>query len=187
MCARARGGPDAWLLPWLAGLVFGIGFGLSAGLADAQESGTPPPEVPASLLDLVEAEDLEGRRWDRGALAGQVVLVDFWATWCAPCLAQMPALEEAYGRYRPRGFELLAISLDEGSTRRLRSWLRPRDLPWPQIHRPLGTGDPLARSFGVEAVPRSFLFDRSGRLLAVDLEPRALVATLDALLPSVLP
>jgi len=150
-------------------------------IASAQEpsvQGTP------SLLDDFMAEDLEGRAWERSRLQGKVVLVEFWATWCIPCLGQLPGLKDAYESFHEAGFEILAVSLDRGDRRAVRSWLRRHEVPWPVLHDGRGFSGDLARHFAIDSVPRSVLFDAAGRVIAEDLDPDALQAVLGALLRS---
>lgn len=142
-----------------------------------------PAEPAPSLLDHLDIQDLDGQRWNRDTVDGRVVLLDFWATWCAPCLAQMPHLAKLHDRFGDRGFILLGINLDGDSRNALRSWLRRQNLPWPQIHGPRGLEGPLAQDFGVEALPRTLLFDTEGRLVARDLSAEALDAAVEALVP----
>ncbi len=129
-----------------------------------------------------EAVDLEGGRWDAEALAGKVVLLDFWATWCLPCLAELPNLRRAWERHRDQGFELLGVLLDRGTRRQARAELRRHRADWPQLFDGRGFAGPLAVRFGVDATPRNLLLDRAGRVVAVDVRGEALLAALPALL-----
>ncbi len=139
-------------------------------------------EPPASVWQDVAWTDLAGRQWTRAELEGRVVLLDFWATWCAPCLAELPHLEELHERYADRGFVLLGVALDTLDRRRLRSFLHRHDVRWPQVHESRGTDGEAARAFGVEAVPSTVLVDRSGRVVARGFRGPALAAAVDALL-----
>ena len=139
-------------------------------------------EEPDVLLDrLLPLEDLDGRSWQQEDLAGRVVLIDFWATWCPPCLAELPHMKRAYRRYAADGFEILAVSVDQTERRTLRRWLRVHRVPWPQLYDGRGLEGELAVRLDVGEVPRSFLFDRSGRLVATDLRGEALEAAVAAL------
>lgn len=141
-----------------------------------------PPAVAASPWTDFAATTLEGRELSAEALRGQVVLLDFWATWCVPCLSEIPYLKEAYARHRDAGLKILGVSLDQRPRREIESFLRRHEIPWPQVWDGQGFAGALARRFGVESLPRSFLVDRRGRIVATDLRGEELLAVLDALL-----
>ena len=157
---------------------------LMAGIpvASASEGEVPNAKRGTTFWQALEHfEDLSGRRWGGEQLAGKVVLVDFWATWCAPCRAEIPTLRKAYRRFHERGFQILGIALDRGERRDIESWLRRQSVTWPQIHERRGFASPVAHQFGIESLPRSFLLDRSGRRIATDLRGEALLTVLSAL------
>jgi thiol-disulfide isomerase/thioredoxin len=120
--------------------------------------------------------------WSADSLRGRVVLVDFWATWCAPCLEELPRLKRLHARYHAQGLTIIGVSLDRSAGRDFRSWLQRQAVDWPQV-REIGMYDSaLARQFDVEAIPASFLFDRAGRLHAVSLRGDHLDARVGALM-----
>jgi thiol-disulfide isomerase/thioredoxin len=160
-------------------------FALPGGGDPAQRvEGVDPAqrvEVVSAALEQFEATDLAGRRWDAGALAGRVVLLDFWATWCAPCLADLPLLQALRQKHARDDFEILGISLDVTSRRAFVSWLNRQRIDWPQIHLRQGYAAEVPRLFGVEQLPSTVVLDREGRPAAIDVRGEQLVVIVDAL------
>ena len=102
-------------------------------------------------------------------LRGQLVFLNFWATWCLPCKEEMPSMERLYQRYKGRGFTIAAISLDSGGTKPVASFVKKFGLTYP-----IGLDPKLevANRYTVRALPSSFLIDRTGNTVAVALGPR---------------
>lgn len=134
----------------------------------------PRPTESAGVWHGLEHQDLQGERWHAETLLGRVVLLDFWATWCAPCLAELPNLRRLHEDFGDGDFVLLGVNLDRTSRAALRSFLLRHDMPWPQLHDGRGLGGPVPRRFGVDVVPRTVVVDRRGRMVAVDLRGEAL-------------
>lgn len=115
----------------------------------------PAPAPPVHLRDL------DGRPMDLASLAGKVVLVDFWATWCGPCREEAPLLKGLQDRYRDRGLRVLGLSLDDNAAP-VRKFRREKGLNYPVALADLTT---TARFGGVLGLPTLFLVDRSGRIV----------------------
>jgi thiol-disulfide isomerase/thioredoxin len=122
----------------------------------------------------------DGRAVDLAALRGKVVLVDFWATWCGPCMNEMPHVKDVYAKYRDRGFEVIGVSLDgDGITKGIQSGVRTQEdflaflerekMPWPQHYDNLGWKNEFAQKFSIKSIPAVFLLDRDGRVIATEL------------------
>ena len=127
------------------------------------------------LGQMVEIEGtlIGGGRFDGNALRGHVVLVDFWATWCEPCVAELPALKALEARYRDRGLKLVGVSLDDDAER-LARFLADRPLPWPTICHPASTRDgrhALSAKLGIDTVPTVVLVDKNGRVVRIGTNP----------------
>jgi thiol-disulfide isomerase/thioredoxin len=134
-----------------------------------------------AALARLEASDLDGRRWSLDEFRGRVVLLDFWATWCAPCLADIPKLQALRARYPRHEFEIVGISLDATSRRALTSFLNRNRIDWPQIHQPRGYGSEIARLFRIEQLPVTVVLDRNGFVSGVHLRGDALASRIHEL------
>jgi peroxiredoxin/predicted negative regulator of RcsB-dependent stress response len=128
------------------------------------------------------SEDINGKAVRLDAYRGKYVLIDFWATWCAPCIAELPRLQAAYRTYHDAGFEIIGISLDESKTAVV-DFARARNLPWPQLHNASGSAD-LVEGFGVSSIPATYLIDPEGNIIRLDVRGKALDETLKRLIKS---
>jgi thiol-disulfide isomerase/thioredoxin len=105
--------------------------------------------------------DLEGTPWALKQLHGKVVLVNFWATWCPPCRKEMPDLEKLHQRFGPKGLVILAIS-DENSDK-VTPYIAQGKYTYPIL---LDPGRAVNERFRIEGIPKSLVYDRTGRLVA---------------------
>lgn len=112
-------------------------------------------------------KDLTGKTWTFAELRGNVVLVNFWATWCPPCRKEMPDLEKLYERFGPRGLVLLGISDEEAA--KVGPFIRERKVTFPVL---LDPGRKVNEMFVVEGIPKSFVYDRDGKLVAQSIDMR---------------
>lgn len=103
--------------------------------------------------------DLHGETVRLSQFRGKVVLLNFWATWCGPCLIEMPALEQLYQRFGRKDFEILAISTDPQGAAVTRPFQRERGLTFPILHDP---DMHVGLTYGVRTLPLSFMVDRRG-------------------------
>ena len=118
---------------------------------------------------------LDGSEVDVKKLQGKVVLLEFWATWCPPCVAGIPQIKAVWEAHHREGFEVIALSYDTERAR-LENFVKENGLPWPQFFAPEGMDAPLISSFGQPGPPAYWLIDRNGVLVDVnahrDLEQR---------------
>src|SRR5207302_9350088 len=107
---------------------------------------------------------VDGKDFDLAKLKGKVVLIDFWATWCGPCRAELPNMKKVYERYHKDGFEIVGISLDNDKSD-LAAFLEKDKLPWPSI---FDQASDLADDYGVFSIPLPILVGRDGRVISLE-------------------
>jgi peroxiredoxin len=118
-------------------------------------------------------KDLQGNPLSVANYQGKLVLVEFWATWCSPCVGELPSLIKAYNKHHADGFEVIGISLDMDE-QKLRSFLKTQEIPWAQYFDGKGWQNKLAAKYGIQSVPATFLLDRTGKIIGQDLRGEAL-------------
>jgi thiol-disulfide isomerase/thioredoxin len=110
-----------------------------------------------------DVKDLEGKPLSIDKFKGKVVLLDFWATWCKPCIAEMPNVKRIYDMYQKEGFEIIGISLDSKRTA-LESYIKRNDIKWPQYFDGAAWNNEVAQKYKVRSIPATFLLDRNGKI-----------------------
>jgi thiol-disulfide isomerase/thioredoxin len=113
-------------------------------------------------------DDLDGTNISLDAYRGKVVLVDFWATWCPPCIVELPNVLAAYQKYHDKGFEIIGISLDKDKAR-LEDFLEENGMDWPQYFDGKGWDNELSNKYGVNSIPTTYLLGPDGGIIARDL------------------
>ena len=154
-------------------------------------------ELVAKRLDVIERETAkpmemaftaaDGREVDLAKLRGKVVLIDFWATWCGPCIAEMPNVRRVYAAYHDRGFEVIGISLENASLspndtpeqtaakhaaarKKLLDFTAANRMPWPQHYDGRYWQNEIARGrFNINSVPSTFLLAPDGTVAVVNI------------------
>jgi len=135
----------------------GTGGGDSAGMPRVSPMVNTAPRVGDTAPDFVLTYP-DGRQVKLSDFRGQPVLVNFWATWCAPCRAEMPAIEAAYRRHKDRGFVVLAVNVGESASR-VKSFVEQLGLTFPVA---LDSKGETALVYRVRAIPSSFFIDGNG-------------------------
>ncbi len=113
--------------------------------------------------------------------ANKYTLIDFWASWCGPCIRELPYLKEAYGEYHDRGFEIFGVTLDDDAE----AWkaaIKEYEMGWVHVGSVQGWQEPAAVLYGVRSIPASWLVDGEGNIVARNLRGKAVVDKLAELL-----
>ncbi len=134
-----------------------------------------PMEITGTLLN--------GKPFDQKSLVGKVVLIDFWATWCGPCVAEIPNVLQQYEKYHDKGFEVIGISLDQ-DREALEKFVAEQKVPWPILfEKPEGDGwqHPLSTFYGISGIPTVILIGRDGNVITLNARGEKLGQQLDLL------
>lgn len=137
----------------------------------------------------ITGKTLEGKELAWQSLRGKVVLVDFWATWCGPCVGEFPHMKQLYEAYHEHGFEVVAISLDDAKAD-VQQFVADRELPWIIICNAEGDdyhgfSDENARYYGINAIPQMIFVDKEGIVQATDARGDKLAMLLAKAFPDV--
>jgi cytochrome c biogenesis protein CcmG/thiol:disulfide interchange protein DsbE len=135
---------------------------LLTGLAATGCTAAPQQQGSRQTAPDFNLKTLDGKTLQLSALKGKVVLLDFWATWCPPCKAEIPHFKELYDQYRGKGLEIIGVALDEGGEKDVAPFAQQN-----QINYPLAAAgaQQLAQAYGgVRGIPTTFLIDKQGKI-----------------------
>ena len=135
---------------------------LVEGLHPQQQVETPTQPQYSKAIDF-QVSDLNGNSLSLKKYRGKVILLDFWATWCGPCLAEMPNVKRIYQKYKDQNFQIIGISLDTDISK-LRSYLRREGITWPQYFDGAGWKNSIAQKYKIKSIPRMYLIDGDGNI-----------------------
>ncbi len=129
---------------------------VAPAMADVQVGDTPEYSF----------TDLEGNTFTNESFHGNVLVMDFWATWCGPCVAAMPHMLDTYEEYSPQGLQIVGISMDDGNSRNtVEQFVADRGIPWTNGFSGAGWQDPMGQQFGVNGIPAIYIFSPTGEVL----------------------
>lgn len=110
---------------------------------------------------------VDGREVDLSKMRGKVVLIDFWAVWCGPCVMEMPNVLKAYEKLHPKGFEIVGISLDQDKAK-LEAFVKDKGMAWPQYFDGKGWKNDIASKYGINSIPAMWLVDKKGMVVSTN-------------------
>lgn len=114
------------------------------------------------------AQDVDGKPLSLADYKGKIVLIDFWATWCPPCRAELPYILKTYQKYHNQGFDIIGVSLDDNH-QKLENFLKEKDITWQQSCDGKGWDGRLVAQFGLDMLPATFLLDGQRIIIAKNL------------------
>jgi len=156
--------------------------GATAAPPEAAEPSMYDPHLKAGAQPFaLTAKDLSGKPLTLDQYKGKVVLMDFWATWCGPCIGEMPNVIASYKKYHAAGFDVVGISLDQDKSS-LTTFIAQNKMPWRQVFDGKGWGSAVAQQYGVHSIPFGLLLNRDGTIAAVSVRGDDLPTAIQAAL-----
>ena len=133
--------------------------------AEYQKKADPMSELVGKVVPDFSVTALDGKPISLQQYRGKVILLDFWAVWCGPCIGEMPNVKKVYDTYKDQGFDIIGVSLDTDETR-LRNYLKENDIPWRQIFSGQKWKSPIAQRYHIHRIPAPWLIARDGTLIS---------------------
>ena len=148
-------------------------------LANRIESASPL-QVGAYAPEI-ELPTPQGEILKLSSLKGQIVLIDFWASWCRPCRAENPKVKLVYEKYKDKGFEIYGVSLDNNKNKWMAA-IKQDGLPWKHVSDLGGWQNIAAQKYKINSIPNTYLIDKDGKILAIGLRAHQLDKFLEKIL-----
>ena len=146
---------------------------IAAMITREAEADKAKDALKGSAFADFDEKDIDGNPISVANYKGKVVLVDFWATWCGPCVGEMPNVIKTYGKYHDKGFEIIGVSLDQDKDK-LTSFIKENKMPWPQFFDGQGWQNKLAVKYGIQSIPSNYLIGKDGKIIDMELRGDAL-------------
>lgn len=137
--------------------------------------------TPSGVFEDIELSTIDGKRDKISNYRGKIVLIDFWASWCGPCMKETPMLVNLYNKFKGKDFEMIGISLDEDQN----DWanaVRNKNMSWIHMSDLGGWKGKAARQYKIKSIPQIFLLDKEGNIVAHNLKGAALMSKIEELL-----
>jgi peroxiredoxin len=138
-------------------------------------------KVGTTFPDFSE-KDLAGKSLSIANYKGKIVMIDFWATWCGPCVGELPNVQAVYKKYHSQGFEIIGVSLDKDKSALDNFLKKNTTMTWQQFFDGNGWQNKLSTKYGINSIPATYLLDGEGKIIAKDLRGEALEAAVAAAL-----
>jgi thiol-disulfide isomerase/thioredoxin len=150
----------------------GLSFKFAKSSKTAAEEALEPTLVNGGQAILFEAKMMDGKTVKfPGDYKGKIVMIDFWATWCPPCMGEMPNVVTNYNKYHEKGFEILGVTLDkQGAAEKIKSVGRDKGMKWSQVYDGGFWDARIAKLYEIHSIPKAYLVDGdTGKILSTEI------------------